>query len=271
MRLPNPAEAHVPAMPRLPWYERLNAFNLTLLVFLLAVIGSSQVMEGSGRALPWGGNFRRFAARFFPPDWSILPDVGVALLETVQIAIMATFFSVGISTVLAVMAARNITPRWLNVVTRLLLNAIRTIPSLIWALLAVVVVGPSPLAGVLALTAYSVGYLGKFFSDAFESVDPMAANALKAAGAHPVQAFQYGMWPHARPLIWSHTLWMLEYNIRSGSIIGYVGAGGIGVLLHTYQEFGSWDRFSTVLLCILFLVSVLDFFGEWLRSRLKRP
>ncbi|HCA59219.1 MAG TPA: phosphonate ABC transporter, permease protein PhnE, partial [Blastocatellia bacterium] len=72
------------------------------------------------------------------------------------------------------------------------------------------------------------------------------------------------------PLVMSHALWMLEYNIRSAAIIGYVGAGGIGLLLHTYQEFGQWDRFATVLLFILILVTTLDFFGEWLRGKIVR-
>jgi phosphonate transport system permease protein len=83
-----------------------------------------------------------------------------------------------------------------------------------------------------------------------------------------VQAFQYGIWPHARPLIWSHTLWMLEYNIRSAAIIGYVGAGGIGTWLHTYQEFYQWDKFAAVLACILVAVILLDLAGSKLRSAL---
>ncbi len=127
-------------------------------------------------------------------------------------------------------------------------------PSLIWALIAVAAVGANPLAGVIALTFYSLGYLGKFFSDAFESADAGVMRGLRAIGADAVQAFRYGLWPQAAPLIGSHALWMLEYNIRSAAIIGYVGAGGIGVLLHSYQEFYQWDRFCTVLLFILAIV-----------------
>jgi phosphonate transport system permease protein len=153
-------------------------------------------------------------------------------------------------------------------IVRMILNIIRTLPSLIWALIAVAVVGPNPLAGVIGLTFYSIGYLGKFFSDAFESIDSEVPDGLRMSGANSVQAFQYGLLPQVKPLVASHVLWMLEYNIRSAAIIGYVGAGGIGLLLHTYQEFGQWDKFSAVLLFILALVTTLDFFGEWLRRRI---
>jgi phosphonate transport system permease protein len=115
-----------------------------------------------------------------------------------------------------------------------------------------------------------LGYLGKFFSDAFESVDTEISDGLRLSGADRVQAFQYGLLPQVKPLILSHALWMLEYNIRSAAIIGYVGAGGIGLLLHTFQEFGQWQKFSTVLIFILALVTALDFFGEWLRGKLIR-
>ena len=88
------------------------------------------------------------------------------------------------------------------------------------------------------------------------------------SGAGRIQAFHYGLWPAVRPLIWSHTLWMLEYNIRSASIIGYVGAGGIGLQLLRYQEFGQWDRFATVLICIFAIVIGLDALSGWVRRQL---
>jgi phosphonate transport system permease protein len=150
------------------------------------------------------------------------------------------------------------------------MNAVRTLPSLIWALLAVAVVGANPLAGVIALTFYSTGYLAKFFADGFESADLKVSAGLRAMGAHPIQAFQYGLWPQARPQVFSQSLWMLEYNLRSAAIVGYVGAGGVGVQLHEYQEYAQWDRFATVLLCIFALVTALDLLGERIRRRLTR-
>ena len=90
----------------------------------------------------------------------------------------------------------------------------------------------------------------------------MSRARLRALGARTIQAFQYGLWPHAKPLVWSYSLWMLEYNIRSASIVGIVGAGGVGLQLHTYQEYYQWDKFATVLLFMFLLVSALDLAGR---------
>lgn len=254
-------------VPSIPLNERFGAFGVSMALFAVLVVVSLPALEGSGRDLDYLTNLRRFVSRFLPPDFSVLPQIARAVGETVQIAVMATFFAVFAALPLALAGSRNIAPRWMNLTVRMILNGVRTLPSLIWALLAVAVVGPNALAGVIGLTFYSLGYLGKFFSDAFESVETEIADGLRELGADRVQAFQFGLLPQVKPLLMSHALWMLEYNIRSASIIGYVGAGGIGLLLHTYQEFGQWEKFATVLLCILVLVTVLDLFGEWLRKK----
>lgn len=257
-------------IPKLPLSERFTAFGATLALFLVLVVVSLPALEGAGRELDYVQNLRRFVGQFFPPDFSVAPQILNALGETVQIAVMATFFAVILALPLAVAGAQTSAPRSVNLLTRMILNAVRTLPSLIWALLAVAVVGPNSLAGVIGLTFYSLGYLGKFFSDAFESIDTEISDGLRRTGADRIQAFQYGLLPQVKPLIMSHALWMLEYNIRSAAIIGYVGAGGVGLLLHTFQEFGQWQKFSTVLIFILALVTLLDFFGEWARGKLVR-
>lgn len=257
-------------LPARPWTRSLNASSISFILFLLLVLSSLPVVRGSGREIRPGEQFARFTDQFFPPDLTVLPRVLAALWETVQIAAVATLAGVVISLVVGIAAARGIAPRWMVFMTRLILNGIRTLPSLIWALLAVVLLGANALAGVAALTMYSVGYLGKFFSEAFESLDMEVARGLRQLGAGRIQAFQYGLWPSVRPLIWSHTLWMLEYNIRSASIIGYVGAGGIGLQLLQYQEFGQWDRFATVLICIFVIVIGLDGLSGWVRRQLVK-
>lgn len=254
----------------LPWHSRFDLLGVTFLLFLVGALGSMSAIEGSGRDLDYWGNLSRFAAQFFPPDWSILNRTVQGLVETVQIALVSTLLAITISIGLSICAARTIAPLWLLWPTRMLLNIIRTIPSLLWALLAVVIVGSNALAGVIALTLYSVGYLAKFFSEAFESANTDAQKALRSLDASPLQAFQYGLWPNARPVIWSHCLWMLEYNVRSASIIGYVGAGGIGLHLKLYAESAdSWNKFSLVLLCILIIVTILDLTGEKIRQSIR--
>lgn len=244
----------------------LGAAQILLITIALAVFFSLPALRGSGRDMNYFSNLLTFLANFFPPDLSIGPEIASALVETARIAVMATLFSTILAVPCAVAASRNLSPAWLVFAARGLLSLVRSIPGLVWALLAVAVVGANSLAGVVALTFYSLGYLGKFFSDAMESADVGVWESLRAVGAGRIQAFQYGVWPHARPLIWSQSLWMLEYNLRSATIIGYVGAGGIGVWLHTYQEYGQWDRFCTVMLCILTLVLFLDWIGVRLRK-----
>ncbi len=259
-----------PALPERPWFERLNLLNTTLLIFLLLVVFSGFRIEGSERDLNIWQNLGNFLSDFFPPDLSVVPQTVAALVETVEIALLSTFFAIVLSLVIGFCAAQTVSPNCLVVATRMLLNLIRTIPSLIWAVIAVAAMGANAAAGVAALTLYSIGYLGKFFSEAFESVDLNVARSLRGIGADAVQSFQFGIWPHAKPIIWSHSIWMLEYNIRSASIIGYVGAGGLGLQLHAYQEFHHWDRFATVLICILFVVTLLDLLSERIRRRIAR-
>jgi phosphonate transport system permease protein len=251
-----------------PWHVRLGIFQVLAICLGLAVIFSLPALRGSGRNLDYWGNLRRFLGQFVPPDFSVSVHAWQALVETGRMAVLATCFAGLLAFVIAPLAARTVSPGWVVQPTRFLLNLVRSIPSLVWALLAVAIVGANTLAGVIALSFYSLGYLGKFFSDSLEAVDTRPAEALLAAGAHPIQAFQYGLWPEVKPLIWSHTLWMLEYNVRAGTIIGYVGAGGIGTLLYTYQEFYQWNKFAAVLCFILVIVTVLDLAASRLRTAL---
>lgn len=210
--------------------------------------------------------FKYFAKKFFPPDFSDFSLILESLGETFQIAIVSTFIAVIFSLVIAIGASRNVSPSWLVQTTRMFLNITRTLPSLIWAFLFVIFFGPTPIAGVFALTFYSLGYLGKFFSESFESMDIKVARGLKLIGANPVQAFLYGLWPNVKAQVWSQSLWMLEYNIRSASIIGLVGAGGIGMELNKAMEMASgFQRVTAILICILFIVILLDLLGQGIR------
>jgi phosphonate transport system permease protein len=261
---------NIPTIPPVPWHQRLNLLSITALVFLAAALASTPSLKGSGRDLDYWKNFTRFAARCLPPDFSVSADALKALGETVQISVLATFFAILFAFPIAIAASSNLSPVWLRSIVRLLMNANRTVHVLLWALLAVILVGPNTLAGVIGLTCYSLGYLSKFYSDSLESLDMKAAEALRANGAGRVQVFQYALWPQAKPFIWSYAIWMIEYNIRSATIIGYVGAGGVGLLLHSFQEYGQWDKFTAVLLIILVPITLLDFLGERIRNKITR-
>jgi len=264
------ATSTVQQIPPLPWHQRLNLMTISALVFLAAAVASVPTLKGSGRELNYWQNLKNFVSRCLPPDFSVSADAFKALGETMQISVLATFFAILLAFPVAIAAASNLSPLWLRSVVRLLMNANRTVHVLLWALLAVVLVGPNSLAGVIALTFYSLGYLSKFYSDSLESLDMKTAEALRSNGAGLIQVFQYALWPQAKPFIWSYAIWMLEYNVRSATVIGYVGAGGIGLLLHSFQEYGQWDKFAAVLFIILVPVTLLDFLGERIRNKITR-
>jgi len=193
-----------------------------------------------------------------------------ALIETLQMALIGSTVGILIALPLAAMAAKNISIPLIRAPMRLLLNTIRTVPSLVWALLFVAAVGLGPLAGIMALTAYSVGYLSKFFYEAFEAVNPAAPEALGDLGASGIQRFMSAVWPAAAPAVISSCLFMLEYNVRAASILGIVDAGGIGFYIKEYIDFRFFPAVLASLLMILLVVSVLDLVSGKIRSRLMK-
>jgi phosphonate transport system permease protein len=261
-------------LPVRRWHERLNLLNVTVILFLFLTIFAGKNLLTNNRQADVAAGVRYFFKKFFPPDFSDWPIIVESLGETFQIAIIATFISILLSLVIALGASRNIAPTWLVQTTRMFLNITRTLPSLIWAFLFVIFFGPTPIAGVFALTFYSLGYLGKFFSETFESVDVQVARGLKLIGASKMQAFRFGLWPNVKAQVWSHSLWMLEYNIRSASIVGLVGAGGIGMELNKAMDMASgFQKVTAILICILGIVILLDLLSQairrWITSKVS--
>jgi phosphonate transport system permease protein len=181
-----------------------------------------------------------------------------ALAETAQMSLLGTTAGAAVALPLAVLAAGNTGPRWIVPVMRLLLNAIRTIPSLIWALLFVAAVGFGPLAGVLALAVYSVGYLSKLFYEALEAADPGPQAALRQIGASGAQRFVHAVAPAALPLLLSACMFMLEYNVRAATLLGVVDAGGIGWHIKHFLDYRNFPAALTCLALVLGVVVVLD-------------
>jgi phosphonate transport system permease protein len=209
-----------------------------------------------------------FLTRMFPPDWSVQGNAWTALAETFQMALLGTTLGAVVSVPLGILAARNLSPRWVSWWMRGLLNLIRTVPSIVWGLIFVAAVGLGPFAGVLALSCYCVGYLGKYYYETFETMDEHAAQALRLAGASGAQIFQYAILPQSLPLLANYTLFILEYSIRAATILGVVGAGGVGFYLHVYLGQFDYPKAAALLLWLLVVVVVLDWLSGKLRARL---
>ena len=209
-----------------------------------------------------------FLGDFFPPNWQVLPLALEALLETIQMSVIGTTMGAILSLPIAILSAHNLSPVGLRSLGNLLQNTLRSIPSIILALIFVSVIGLGSTAGTFALGIYSIGYLAKFYQEAIESVDANSLQALQVTGASWLQIAQYGILPQILPLSLGYTLYMFEYNIRAASILGVVGAGGIGFELVNYINGFERTKATTFILVMLVVVTVIDLGSSKLRQKL---
>ncbi|MGV2985211.1 phosphonate ABC transporter, permease protein PhnE [Microbacterium sp. AGC85] len=213
-------------------------------------------------------NMGEFLSRLFPPDFSKIGIILTLLLETLQMAIIATVLGAVLSLIVAFGAASNIAPRWLYYPSRWVMNIIRSVPDLVFALMFVSAVGLGPFAGILAMTLGSLGSIGKIFAEAMESVDRGPITAMQAVGASKRQVIQYGVLPQAAPLLVSYTLLLFEGNVRGATILGLVGAGGIGLELTTAMRMYDYGHLSAIIICIIVLVTAIDQGSALIRRRI---
>ncbi|SMF35066.1 phosphonate transport system permease protein [Xaviernesmea oryzae] len=191
------------------------------------------------------------------------------LWETILIAYAATVLGVFGGFLLSFLAARNLSPgRPVSVVVRRYLEIIRTVPEMVWALIFVFCFGVGPLAGVLAIGLHATGSLGKLYSEANENIDMRPLDGIKASGGNWFQQMRYGAVPQVIPNVISYTLLRFEINVRSSSIIGYVGAGGLGQEIRTAMSLQEYTDLSALFVIILFSMTVIDFLSERLRHRI---
>lgn len=192
----------------------------------------------------------------------------VLLAETILIAFMATTFGVVGGFLLSFPAARNLSPnKWVLWVTRRFLEIARTVPDLVWALIFVFSFGIGPMAGVLAISLHCVGALGKLYSEANENIDMRPLDGIKASGGSWFDMVRYGAVPQVLPNILSYTLLRFEINVRSSSIIGYVGAGGLGQEFRTAVSLQEYTDLSALFVIIFVTVMLIDYGSEKLRHR----
>lgn len=203
-------------------------------------------------------NMGEFLLRLFPPTWDKLGIIVELLVETLQMAIVGTVLGAVLSLLFAFGAASNIAPRWVYYPFRWGMNIIRSLPDLVIALMFVSAVGLGPFAGILAMTVGSIGSIGKVFAEAMESVDRGPITAMEAVGASRRQIIQYGILPSAAPMLTSYTLLLFEGNVRGATILGLVGAGGIGLELTTAMNMYDYGHLSAMVTCIIVLVTVID-------------
>ena len=201
-----------------------------------------------------------------PPEMSVLETGLHGLLETLYIAYVGTLFGVLLSLPVSLVASRNLFPWYLTLPARWFLAVLRVLPSILWAVIFVILIGTGPASGVFAITLYTIGFLGKLEYEAFEGLDNEPIEAVSSLGATRLQVLRFVVLPQAINGLISQTMFMFEYNVRHAAAIGIVGAGGIGYYVMAYLDFLQYDR-VVVLLAIVFLaVLVIDELSYRLRS-----
>ncbi len=206
--------------------------------------------------------------RMLPPRWDYANELWLPLWDTINIATLGTAIAIVIAIPLAFLAARNTTPSVMLVrpVALFIIVASRSINSLIWGLLMVAVLGPGVLAGIVAISLRSVGFVGKLLYEAIEEIDEAQVEAVRATGAAPAQVMSYGIVPQILPAFATIAVFRWDINIRESTVLGLVGAGGLGLALEASLNVLAWPQVAVIILMILATVIV----SEWITARVRR-
>jgi phosphonate transport system permease protein len=239
---------------------------LALLVYLLATMNFpswSRLQNGINRnALP-------LLRGFIDPNWGVFELATRAMTETVFMAVLGTIIGGILAFPMAFFAANNLLgSRLLAFPGKTLLVGIRTFPEILFAIIFVAAMGPGPIAGILAMGINSIGFLGKVFSDVVEGIESGPSEAIRAAGGNQLHVFVYSVIPQVLPEFASYLLYRFEINLRAASVLGMVGAGGIGAPLIQRLQFRRWDEISMLMLVIVVVIIVVDALSSSVRRRL---
>lgn len=214
------------------------------------------------------GNMTEYAASFFPPDFREWRYYLEEMVVTLEIALWGTVLAVLCAVPLGLLSSANVAPLWVRQPVRRLMDAARAINEMVFAMLFIVAVGLGPFAGVLALWVHTTGILAKLFSEAVEAIDPQPVEGIRATGANALEEILYGVLPQVLPLWISYSLYRFESNVRSASVVGMVGAGGIGVILWEIIRGFQYAQTCAVMIIIVVTVSLIDLVSARIRQAL---
>ena len=213
------------------------------------------------------GNMAQFTRDFFPPDFRDWRIYLREMLVTLHIAIWGTLLAILTAVPCALASSANIVPPWVYQPVRRVMDSCRAINEMVFAMLFIVAVGLGPFAGVLALFVHTTGTLAKLFSEAVEAVDPRPVEGVRGTGASALEEIVYGVIPQVMPLWISYALYRFESNVRSASVVGMVGAGGIGVVLFESIRGFEYAQTCAALLIMIGFVTAIDLLSSWLRAK----
>lgn len=246
--------------------------GLVVLVILILVWSAVGIVDGLSTAVYGVPNIIDYLRGSWPPRWSVIPDLAGPIAETIQMGVLGVTIGSVIAAPVSFLAAKETAPNVMVYIwARALINATRAIPTLLWAILFVTMVGLGPVAGIFAMATHIVGGLGKYGSESIESVYPRAKEMLEAMevdGATRAQTIWYGLLPAVAPLFASYVAYYVEWSIRTGTILGLVGAGGLGLRLTMSIRMFRRQETAAIVLTILALVLVVDGLSRMVRKQL---
>jgi phosphonate transport system permease protein len=242
------------------WFAALLLFIFTWRMMTQDTIWGF-VLDAPAQAADIGG-------RMLPPKWSYVSDLWGPLWDTVNMATLGTMLGVVIALPLAFVAARNTTPSvaFARPLALLVIVSSRSVNAIIWALLLVTLVGPGVFAGLLAIGLRSIGFLGKLMYEAIEEISSEPIEAIRATGASRMQVLVWGVWPQIVPAFAGVTVFRWDINIREATVLGLVGAGGIGMNLESSMSTLAWNQVMLILLVILGTVVVSEYISARVRQ-----
>ena len=215
------------------------------------------------------GNGRVILEQLLDPNWAFLPRVVQPLLETFQIAVVAAFIGCGLALPISFFASRTTVPNRLTLtISRGILSVVRALPDFLYALIFVAAVGIGPLGGILALIFFNVGVVAKLLSETVDAVDTGPIEAVDAGGSDRTQMVRWAVLPQVLPNYVAFSLYAFELNVRASTVLGFVGAGGIGFLLRVQYQFQEWSNVSVIVICLFVIVFGIELISIRLRRRL---
>ncbi len=281
-----------------PWPRLTLSTTLTAILLLAFLVwGVNGTNARPGELIDGIPNILDFIRRLFPPRFDMteltlvtspftflglaipgfglpnvtipFPEVMFSIIETIQMALIGSVLGIFLAAPFGLLAARNTSPHpWVYQGTRMLLNGNRALPEIVYALIFVAAVGLGPFGGVLALAIGSVGSIGKLYAEAIEQIDPQQVLAVRATGANRLLTFFYAVIPQALPVIASYSLLLFEGNIRHASILGIVGAGGIGFIIGKYMALFQYTRLMGAVILLIITVTIIDRASDYLRKKI---
>ena len=244
----------------------MKKFIFYIAIALLIILASINLKFSPIKFAEGIPNLFIFAKDAIPPDSTVLSVSIISIFETIQIAFLGTIFGMIFSLPLALLASRNIFNKKTVIPVRIILAAIRTMPSLLWAVIFVVMVGFGPFAGALAITMYTIGYLSKLQYESIEGISHEPLEAVSATGANKLKLIRFVVLPENANNLLSQLLFVFEYNVRASTILGFVGAGGIGFYIMGYLRFLEYNKVITLLFVVLITVLIIDYLSTKMRD-----